>query len=146
MIERKLSSGVGRLVLASSKLAVTESFLPTGTSQMTASLAAIVRISAQETIPGHSDSAMFFTLSISSKPFKEWMLLQRKSQHFQFSWPSNKYCNINGILTAATVIEVLNLNKAVMEVEPNYDGSVSRIRSYCTFHFLPNNIKHSGAC
>jgi len=31
--ETKLSSGVGRLVLASSKLAVTESFLPTGTSQ-----------------------------------------------------------------------------------------------------------------
>jgi len=33
MIETRLSSGVGRLVLASSKLAVTESFLPTGTSQ-----------------------------------------------------------------------------------------------------------------
>jgi hypothetical protein len=33
MIETRLSSEVGRLVLASSKLAVTESFLPTGTSQ-----------------------------------------------------------------------------------------------------------------
>jgi len=33
MIERRLSSGVGRLVLARSKFAVTESFLPTGTSQ-----------------------------------------------------------------------------------------------------------------
>ena len=41
---------------------------------MTASLAAVVRISAQETIPGHSDSSLFFILSIILKPFIEFML------------------------------------------------------------------------
>jgi hypothetical protein len=42
---------------------------------MTASLAAIVRISAQETIPGHSDSTKFLILSITPKPLKEWILV-----------------------------------------------------------------------
>ena len=40
---------------------------------MMASLAAMVRISAQETIPGHSDSILFLILSIILKPFKEFM-------------------------------------------------------------------------
>lgn len=43
-------------------------------TRITASLAAIVRISAQETIPGHSDSRLFLILSIILKPFKECML------------------------------------------------------------------------
>lgn len=44
-------------------------------TRITASLAAIVRISAQETTPGHSDSTMFLILSTIPKPFKEWMLV-----------------------------------------------------------------------
>jgi len=44
-------------------------------TRITASLAAIVRISAQETTPGHSDSIMFFILSTIPEPFKELMLL-----------------------------------------------------------------------
>lgn len=36
----------------------------------------MVRISAHETIPGHSDSSLFLTLSIIRKPFKECMLVE----------------------------------------------------------------------
>jgi len=40
-------------------------------TRITASLAAIVSMSAQETIPGHSDSRLFFILSMILKPFRE---------------------------------------------------------------------------
>lgn len=43
-------------------------------TRITASLAAMVRISAQETIPGHSDSSLFLILSMIPKPFNEFML------------------------------------------------------------------------
>lgn len=45
-------------------------------TRITASLAAIVSISAQETIPGHSDSRLFFILSMILKPLRECMLLE----------------------------------------------------------------------
>lgn len=59
-------------------------------TRMTASLAAIVRRSAQETIPGHSDSSMFLILSTSSKPFKEWMLLAAFFSPFSVTVSSSK--------------------------------------------------------
>lgn len=43
-------------------------------TRITASLAAMVRISAHETIPGHSDSTMFLMPSMRSKPIKECIL------------------------------------------------------------------------
>lgn len=44
-------------------------------TKITASLAATVRMSAQETIPGHSDSSLFLMLSMILNPFKACMLL-----------------------------------------------------------------------
>uniref|UniRef100_A0A7C9DZ56 Uncharacterized protein n=1 Tax=Opuntia streptacantha TaxID=393608 RepID=A0A7C9DZ56_OPUST len=79
MMERRPSSAPGRFAFASTKFAVRASFLPKGTSQygpptrMTASLAAIARISAQETTPGHSDSTIILILSIILNPLNEWL-------------------------------------------------------------------------
>lgn len=43
-------------------------------TKIVASLAPIVRRSAQETTPGHSDSIMFLILSTILYPFNEFML------------------------------------------------------------------------
>ncbi|KAF7827913.1 hypothetical protein G2W53_019077 [Senna tora] len=57
---------------------------------MTASLAAIVRRSAHETIPGHSDSSMFLILSTSPKPFKECLFIAAFFSPFNVTVSSSK--------------------------------------------------------
>lgn len=59
-------------------------------TRTTASLAAMVRISAQETVPGHSDSRLFFILSIIRKPSKEFMLVEAFFSPFSENVSSSK--------------------------------------------------------
>lgn len=40
----------------------------------------------------------------------------------------------------------MDLNKAVMEMQPNNQGGVARIREHCTFHFFLYNIEQIRTC